>query len=296
VNTAISHGTPSDKAILGSLTPIHPDKLEVSMIPSTWQTLTKIDANIEIRPADARILTALSLGSHSDMWTWFNNQVTNPTRYLAAIPISSFVGRQLPEMPNEWIFPLFRSIQTLLLVGSSIVLKAKTFFPELDAQDYASTPGGSLTASRILHHVEAAVALWLQFCPRPGMSLSTSRAVATFTSIAREAFSSSSFLYLNHIQNSIKKLRSFLTEEKTPLTKVPWERLAEELKNHPLAHPNSNEALAVEGLKELLWAISSLPHPHSTNTSVYYKKAIEIGGDAGIEASAQVMTQQPHLP
>lgn len=293
VNCGISNGTPSDAAFLDTMTSTQPDKLKVHEIPSTWLNLSKVDANVETRPTDTRILAALSLRSHSEMWTWFDEQVTMPTKDLAANPISSLKATQLPKMPNEWIFPLFQAVYMALLVGNSVDLKAESFFPDLiGAQDYNIPSGGSPTSSRILRHVEGAVASWLQFRSRPGMALDTSRAVATFTSIALKAFKSPSFLYLHYIQHGIKKLRSILTNEGIPLAQVPWERLAEELRSHPLASPNSDTTLAANCLEELLWSISSLPRPHSTDMSVHYKKAVEMGGVAGEEAFAQFMAQQ----
>jgi len=288
-NTVIFNGALSDDAILTGIASALPDKLEVSEIPSAWQMLIKIDENIETRPADSRILTALSLASHSDMWAWFRTQVTEPTWYLTTIPVTSSEDVRLPKMPNDWIFPLFQAVQMPLLINNNINLQATKFFPGLIAPDYQAPASSGPMASRILRHVEGAVSMWLQFRPRPGMSMDTSRAVATFTTIARGAFKSPTFLYLNYIQNGIKRLRSILTEDKIPLTKVPWESLAEELKNHPLSHPDSNEARALDCLKELLWAISGIPSPHSTNMSICYREAVEIGGDAGVRDFTQFM-------
>lgn len=291
VNTTISEGH-SDQASLNTVHTIQLGKLGAHNIPSTWENLAKIDANIEIRPTDARILTALSLESHSEMWTWFNKHVTEPTQYLTTIPISSSQDVEPSTIPNNWIFPLVQSVRLSLLIGKAITLEPKCFFPDLHgAPNYTAPPGSGLMATRIIHHVEAAVVLWLQFRPRPGMCLDTSRAVATFTSITRRIFKSSNFLYLNYIQIAVKKLRSTLTEEKIPLMKVPWEKLASELENHPLAHQDSRESLILDHLSELLWAISNLPHPHPTDMSLQYKKAVEVGGNAGVEIFAKSMSQ-----
>ena len=56
-----------DETFMSTIASIQSGKLGVYDIPSTWANLEKIDANIETRPADARILTALSFESHSDM-------------------------------------------------------------------------------------------------------------------------------------------------------------------------------------------------------------------------------------
>jgi hypothetical protein len=295
VNAGISGGPPSDQAFLDTISSIYSNKLEADRIPSTWAELSKIDANIEIRPADARILTALSLQSHSDMWTWFDVHVTEPTRRLAGAPVGTLEDMGSPEMPNEWIFPLFQSVRFSLIVSRDVRLKAKDFFPNLEAPNYEAPPGSRPMPSRVLGHVEAAIILWLQFRPRPGMALATSRAVATFTSVALGAFDSPDFLYLSSIQNGIKRLRSILTEENVELTKVPWEKLAEELEGHPLASPGSNETLALNYLKELLWAISSFPHPHRAEKSGDYQRAVAVGGPEGIEVFAQHIVSPPPM-
>lgn len=281
-----------DETFMSTIASIQSGKLGVYDIPSTWANLEKIDANIETRPADARILTALSFESHSDMWNWFEAQVTVPTQYLITIPITSLFTIQPSGMPNDWILPLFRLVRLKVLGSSGFSLEAKEFFPSLDAPNYTSSPGRGALEPRILHHVESAVALWLQFRARPGMSLNTSRAAATFTSIARRAFNSSDFLYLDYIQRTLKSLRSSLAGGKTPLTKIPWDGLAEQLTNHPLASPTTDEALALASLKELLWTISSLPLPHSTDMSTHYKKAVEMGGDAGLNLFAPFVVQK----
>jgi hypothetical protein len=125
------------------------------------------------------------------------------------------------------------------------------------------------------------------------MTLSTSRAIATFVSIARQAFNNSDFLYLNYIQHTIKTLRSSLVGRNTPLTNHIWNGLAEQLPNHPLAIPTSHEAHTLTFLKKLLWSISSLPLPHdSTDMSIEYKKAVEIGGEAGVKLFAPFLFQE----
>ena len=291
VKTVISQKT-SDKAFMDTIASIQSGNLEIHNIPSTWANLEKIDASTKTRPADVRILTALSLESHSDMWNWFKVQVTEPVHSLMTIPVTSLLTIQPTEMPNAWIFPLFRSVRLGLLANNNISLQAKSFFPDIDAPDYTCPPGRGKLEPRILCHVEAAVTLWLQFRPRPGMSLTTSRAVATFISIARQAFSSSNFLYLDYIQHAVKSLRSSLVGGKTPLTKIPWQELAEELTHHPLALETSDASIVLASLKELLWAISTLPLPHSTNISTHYKKAIETGGDVGVELFAPFIIEK----
>ena len=270
---------------------IRSGKLEPEKIRSTWQQVATIDANIEIQSTAARVLTALSLESHSDMWTWFDEQVTKPTRYLAEVPISALMDVQPHETPNDWIFPLFQAVQMPVVIQKDIDLQVQHFFPKVEAPNYHAEPGRGPMPLRILYHVEAAVILWLQFHPRSGMKLSTSRAIATFTSIAREAFKNTDFLYLNSIQTGAKKLRSILTEEQVGLGEVPWQKLAEELKKHPLARPDSDEALALDRLKELLWATSGFPYPHPSDMSGRYKRAVATGGGEGVEDFSEFMVQ-----
>ena len=266
--------------------------LGVEEIAMAWETLSKMDAHAGIRSVESQVLTALSLASHATMWTWFDKNVTEPTLYLAAIPISAFKKMELLKLENEWILPLFRSIQTSLLLYSNIKLAANKFFPGLNAPDYEARCKGGLTTPVILGHVESAVVLWLQFHPRPEMSLDTSRAVATFISIMREAFRGLDFLYLSFVQNGVKRLRSILTVENIHLTKVPWKRLAEELKSHPLANPNSDEAVLLNRMKNLLCAVSGLPHA-ITETTTRYREAEKMGGSDGVKAFAQWIGRPP---
>lgn len=291
VKTVISQKT-SDKTFMDTIASIQSGNLEIHNIPSTWANLEKIDASTETRPADARILTALSLESHSDMWNWFKVQVTEPIHSLMTIPITSLLTIQPTGMPNPWILPLFQSVRLGLLANKEVSLQAKNFFPNINAPDYTHPPGRGALGPRILCHVENAVILWLQFRPRPGMSLTTSRAVATFVSIARQAFNNSNFLYLDYIQHAVKSLRSSLAGGKMPLTKIPWQELAKELIHHPLTLETSDASLALASLKKLLWAISTLPLPHSTDMSIHYKKAIETGGDVGVELFAPFIVEK----
>jgi hypothetical protein len=266
LNDVICNGSLSDDIILDMITSADPNTLKVSEIPSTWTSLAKADRHIETRPIVARVLTALSLKAHSDMWTWFSRHVTKPVVYLSNIPIASLEKENLQTtMPNNWIFSLFLKVRTQLLLKINIHLVASEFFEGSTAPDYTYA---HTQESRILSLIEAAVAQWLQFHPFPAMSLTTSRAVATFISKACMAFKSTDFLYLSYIQNRIKTLRASLTNEKTDLTKVPWERLAEELAMHPLASPRSDEAIALKRLKNLLWVSSGLRHPHPMSSEM----------------------------
>jgi len=295
VIAAISDRFPSDETFLGVVESIRSGRLGVEEIASAWQTLSKMDTSLELSSADSRILTALSIASHSDMWMWFNKNVTEPTRRLTAIPISSFQEMVQPKLENEWIYPLFHSIHLSLLLRRDIKLAAKVFFPGLEAPDYEARYKSGPMDSKILGYVESAVVLWLQFQPRPGMSLDTSRGVATFTSIAHKAFGSPDFLYLSSVQNGVKKLRSILTAEGIHLTKVPWERLANELNSYPLADPNSEEAVVLKRIKQLLWAISSLRNSHPGEMATRYKEAANMGGSDGVEAFAQWIGRLPTM-
>ena len=278
----ISNGPLSKEAILSAISSADPQMFAISMIPSTWTNISKVDEDNEIRPAGSRVVTALSLKAHSDLWVWFSVHVTNPILRLLVIPIAS---RQDPEvqaqMPNEWIYPLFQKVEILLLLRKDINLVAADFFEGIDAPDY-TTP--YRTGSKILSHVESAVSAWLRFYPRPGMSLTTSRAVATFISVASTAFGSSDFLYLSYVQDRVKTLAASLTTQKVALTKIPWGRLAEELNKHPLANPNSNKSIAVSRFRELMLLVSGLSGPDSISPYIAecYNTAVETGGDAGV--------------
>lgn len=291
MSNRILNGPPNDEAAVDAMAIIHSSNgLNLGNIQSTWGSLSRIDTDTEIRPATAHVLAALSLQCHSRMWAWFDEQVTNPTRHLAEIPVSTLQDVQSQmQMPNEWILPLCRLVRITLLVYQNVHLRAKEFFPWLDAPDYRAPPGNLCMPSRILKHVEGAVALWLGFGPRPGMGLQTSRAVATFISTVWSTFNSPDFLYLSSIQCGVKVLRSILTEEKIELTGIPWKKLAEELKNHPLASPESDEALALNHLKQARWSISNLPLPPHFPPEIPrgYKKAIEMGGEKGLDTLAQ---------
>ena len=112
----VSEDTP-DEALLRSLSSIRSKTLNINNIPSTWQKLATVDDSIQIRSANSRILIALSLQSHSDIWAWFETQVTKPAQHLAVIPIPQLIAMdpmKMPDnwMPNTWIFPLFQSLQT----------------------------------------------------------------------------------------------------------------------------------------------------------------------------------------
>ena len=275
--------------LLNTISSIWSIEPRANNIPGKWKDLAKIDADIEIRPSNSRILTALSLESHSNIWAWLEEQVTKPVQHLAKVPVTAWANTQLPSLPNSWILELFNATRSLLLAHTQIVLNPQRFFPGINAQQYKAPPGrGEVTGSRILEHIEAAVISWLQFSPRPGMSLDTSRRVATLTSIAQQTFGNTDFLYLGYIQQALKR-RS--------LVGVPWEVLAEQLKNHPLASPTSKESITLAHLKNLLWAVSGLScpnsipmSPNSVQMSTSYERALELGGEAGIEEFSPFFT------
>ena len=192
-------------------------------------------------------------------------------------------------MLNTWIFPLFQSLQTGHLSAGSrrFSLVANQFFPGSNAPDYI-VPGRNYDP---VLHTEGAVILWLQFRSRPGMTLHNSRALATLISVVRKAFHSSTFLYLDYIQQSLKHFRPHTARTKMPQTSIKWEDLFQDLCNHPLASPTSNESLTLEDLKEFLWIVSNFPLPMSTEMSIKYQKAVEVGGEAGVQIFAPFMNQ-----
>jgi len=265
-------------------------------IPDKWENLSQIDANIELCPSGSRILTALSLQSHSDIWAWLEEQVTKPVEQLAKIPVTAWKDTQLPSLPNGWILGLFTTMRSLLLAHTSIILHPQRFFPGINAQEYNVPPScGKVTGSRILQHIEAAVVFWLQFSPQPGMSLQASRRVAALTSIIRQAFGNTDFLYLSYIQQALKSGRS--------LTEVLWEVLAQQLKNHPLSSPDSKESTTLTHLKNLLWTASGFcppdsiaKSPHSIQMSTSFGQALQLGGEAGIEQFSQFFIQMYVFP
>jgi hypothetical protein len=115
LETVISQKT-TDEAFMNTIASIQSGKLEVQDIPLMWAGLEKIDATIETRPTDARILTALSFESHSDMWNWFDEQVTKPAQHLTTFPMASIIAMPpSSELPNNWILPLFRSVRLKVL-------------------------------------------------------------------------------------------------------------------------------------------------------------------------------------
>lgn len=284
----------SSELLAFSVAPIPSDEQEAANFPHHWTEVSRIDAHIETHPIDSRILVALSLESHANMWSWFSEQVTKPAWTVANIDMWSLVKKPLPPMPNRWIANLVLSVRQQLATNSpTIVLKVKKFFPELELPDYTAGACTYGKPEKVVSHAEAAIILWLGFRPRPGMTLPASRAAASLLSVMLEAFGSPNFLYLNYIQHGIKKLRAILTDERVKLADVPWERLAEELKRHPLACPDSDETIALNRLKDLLWAISSFPVSRPSQMSELYEAAKELGGDEGVHAFMEATAPPP---
>lgn len=288
LGSRIENGILQDEDILRTFTSTNPSKLEFSTIPSTWTNLSRIDKHIEIQPAESRVLTALSLQAHMDMWTWFSWNVTEPVLLLLKTPIASHANEDVQSnIPNPWIYPLFQKVQLSLLLCKDLKLVATDFFEGVEAPIYTSTYG---VEPRIMIHVESAVALWLKFLPRPGMSLATSRAVANFIRITSKVFGGVDFLYLSFIQERIKTLRASLTDKKIPLPSISWEELVEALEVHPLANPHSDESVSVSRLRDFLWAVSGLPNTFSPEMGEQYKIAVELGGVKGLAAFADFPT------
>lgn len=280
-----SDGALSNEAIMGMIASINPDELELWEIPPMWKQLARADAAIQTRPAVARVLTALSLKAHSDMWDWFSRNVTYPAQHLQELSLKSRYNTDHPEMPNAWISNLFNRVVTLDLARSDINLQAAEFLEGLDAPNYTCPHN----RKPILYHVEEAVRLWLNFQPRPGMALETSKAIASLITTASGAFGNTDFLYLRYFQSRIDTLCASLTDEKISLVKIPWETLGDELMRHPLADPNSDEAIGVTILKDLLWITSGLPRPDPVSEAVAnlaeeYKKMVELQGNTGGES------------
>lgn len=289
----VSEDTP-DEALLRSLTSIQSETLDINNIPSTWQKLAAVDEILQTHSANSQILTALSLQSHADIWAWFETQVTKPAQHLAKFPVPQLIAMdpmKMPDnwMPNTWIFPLFQSLQARHLSAGShrFSLVANQFFPGSNAPDYI-VPGRNYNP---VQNTEAAVTLWLKFHPRPGMTLHNSRALATLISVASKAFHGSTFLYLNYIQQSLKHFRPHTARRRVPYESIKWEDVFQELCNHPLASPTSNESLILEHLKEFLWIVSNLPLPWTTEMSIKYQKAVEVGGEAGVQIFAPFVDQ-----
>ena len=214
--------------------------------------------------------------------------MTEPAQRLENLSIPRLLAIDPAEMqdnwmPNPWILPLFQSLQAgCLRAGENhqFSLAANQFFPGCGAPDYIV----QCHNYNPVQCVEAAVMLWLQFRPQPRMTLPDSRALATFILVVWKAFHSSSFLYLDYVQYTLKNLKM---DETSP----DWEGLTQELKNHPLTSPTSNESLVLEHLKDFLWAVSTLPLPKPTAMSTAYQKAVEVGGDAGAQIFALFVGQ-----
>lgn len=293
VNTIISEEVPDDH-LLRSLSSIQSAMLDINNLPSTWRTLAIADEIVEIRPTNSRILMALSLQSHSDLWAWFETQVTKPAQLLANFQVPELIKldpMEMPDnwMPNTWILPLFKSLQTghLAAGARSFSLMANQFFPGSTAPDYI-VPGRKWDP---IQRVEAAVVSWLQFRPRPGMTLYNSRALATLISVLCKTFHGSNFLYLDYIQRLLKNFRPHTERTKIPQTSIEWQDLTHGLNDHPLASLTSSESLTLETLKDFLCTVSSLPLRRSTEMSIKYQQAIKVGGDAGIQIFAPFVDQ-----
>ena len=247
-----------------------------------------------MRTTSSRVLTALILTAHSNMWDWFSHHVTQPVLYLQDVPIASRLNPDVQaRLPNNWILCLYQTIHIATLVRpTTLHLVASKFIEGLVANDYVSPIRQTGKTSRVLHHAEAAVCLWLRFIPIPGSSFSTSRAIATFISVASTTFKNTNFLYLQYIQDRIKTLRASLTDERVHVTKIPWEKLSQELERHPFANPTSVEAIALGGLKKLLWKVSGLPIPNPTHPEMapLDRRTVEVGGDVVIGSSVESIT------
>lgn len=293
MKTIISEPT-QDGALLQSLSSIQSGRLAVNNIPSTWQTLAKVDQTVEIHSTSSRVLTALSFKSHSDIWGWFEAQVTEPAQRLAKLSVPQLLAldpEEMPDdwMPNTWIFPLLLSLQTGRLHSGSckFSLEAKKFFPNSTATDYTVTPRNY----DLVQNAEAAVIHWLNFTPQPGMSLQNSRALATLISTMCRTLHGSSFLYLSCIQQSLKRFHPYTARRKVPQASIEWKDVVQELEDHPLASPTSNESIILERLKEFLWTVCGLPLSKSTEMSIKYQEAVRVGGDAGVQIFAPIVDQ-----
>lgn len=287
MKTAIVDGTSSSKALFNKITSIQSRELKADEFQAAWETVANIDTNVQLQNTDGRILAALSLTVDSNMWSWFNTNVTEPTQYLANLPIHNLKPEGLPTLPNQWILPMVTTVRCSLIANLPVKLLAMDYLG-LDAPDYETSASRRADPASVLRHVESAVTLWLNFQAKPGTRLETSRAVATFVSIAHTAFGSPNFLYLTHIQNGLKKLRSTLTKERIPLDQVPWKQLAEELKAHPLADPNSRESSALNCLVNLLQVASGFSQP--SETQVDFEKVVG-AGEAGLNIFTSSLAQ-----
>ena len=305
-----SNGMLPDNDVIKAITSVNPGVTNSLGIRSMWKRLAQADGVIETKPAAARVLMALSLKAHSDIWNWFHEHVTQPVfncdNHLDCISWREDIRGV--EMPNSWIAPLYTDVRSQQekqrLVGGNVDLNAVDYFKDLGDEKYVSSSRMST-----LYHVEHALFGWLDFRSRPGMILETSRAVASFITTASEALGNTDFLYLHCIQSRIKSIRANLTAEREYLPKIQWEGLYRALEDHPLANQDSSEAVGLARLKELLWVASGLPRfdpilRDKVELIKEYKEAAENPGvepPSGIRAFLNEMwvliqpLLQPHL-
>jgi hypothetical protein len=271
---------PDEDLVKAMMACTNPEVLNTLEMRSMFRQLAWADSVVELMPAAACVLTALSLKAHSDIWNWYRKHVTEPVLHFEKHLVSVAWTTDIKQMktPNPWIAPLYKAARGGWEVWRKVQLKAADYFPDLGAEDYTSSRNMST-----LSHIEHALFLWLDFKLRPRTTLETSRAVASFVTTASRALGNTDFLYLSSIQSHIKTLRVSLTVEGLDLSNIPWDRFSEALKYHPLANPESHEAIALARLKELRWIASGLPGPDpilkdKAGLIEEYKRAIENPG------------------
>ena len=258
-------------------------------IRATWQALDHLNTNLGLQCADIRVCTAISLISLTDMWNWFDEQCTQPARQLLKLNVKHLLETPVEDLwPNSWIHPLVRDVRIQFIrspkESPSVVLEARKYFILPDVQDYHGrrkrASGGQV--AEMLLHVESAVIFWLKFPAETETRRETSQGIAAFITATHAVLKNYNFLYLDRVQQSIKKLRSCLTDQAISLSDIPWKTYTAELIKHPLAQEQSQETLALRRLVDHLHAISNRPSHPTPQMFADYQLALQTGGEQGV--------------
>lgn len=308
----IANGDKNLDALLEIITTAEPEQIEdplplqqeqyegdcAQRIQATWQALDHLNTSIELQGADIRVCTAISYISLSEMWKRFDEQCSQPARDLAKLDIRRLIEVPFESpFPNTWIHILVRDVRLQLLKNPkespTVVLEAQNYLSLPDAPNYCGRrkKASNRKEEETLLHVESAVIFWLKFPGETKERRDTSQGVATFISVTRSVFKNYNFLYLRHIQHTIKQLRFYLTDQKINLPDIPWDKLTTELAHHPLAQEQSREALALHHLVEHLHTISNRPSHTIPQMSADYKLALQTGGKQGVTQFVESLSQ-----